>query len=1067
MRKTAVVVLFLVLAAPAYAARRVTVKELNQALATMDRKSDADMAWHIADLELGERLNGTEFSRLASTLPGEASKQALRAVFDESQFLDPPVAETPNKPAPTLAEQRRIMGLVVNYVSKIIPQLPNFIATRTTLHFEDTPQLQRVVGTTVAYRPLHEVRRDVATVSYRDGREVVAALSKASGDEFTKGLKTEGIFGAFLGRVLVDAAQSSLRWGRWEAGAQNLAVFDFAVPQLKSHYEVDYCCVTSQTATAVAAARPFRKVVSYRGEMVIDPATGTILRLLVIADLDKIEPITRSAILVDYGTVEIGGRKYICPTNSLTLLTGQTFQIDPNFGFALANQVQPIQTVLDDVTFSQYHIFRAEARIMSAENTHNEPNPDSIPKLTKGTEKPAEGTKRLPEESDSTGNIQVTGEAKASSGARQIEKAAATEAGLGEGVTTPGGTTAEVAKPSARHAQGAGGEPPETPLTQRTEMSLEGASSLPANPAIEPDNELRTRLTLRTTTRLVEVGVVALDKKGSPVTDLKAEDIEILDNGVKQKVRFFSRAGELALNDGAAHEEESRTSAMAAISNRAPHAEDGAQSERSFQGNSTILLIDASHLAFGDLTHAREEMLRFLNGLAAGERLGLYILRSNGFQVLQEPTADIAAIRIRLKGWMPDAQDLARAQNEQMRNRHQMEYVDTLQDLFAVNGSTPQGHTAILQPSDPNLRANGDEPGRDTLVLFPVLARHLAAIDGHKALIWVASDNVLADWSDSGPRYDIGNKQLGPLLMQAQESMNEAHVSIYPLDASQLEAGGVGADLLNANVQMNPGAPPPIAQEAGMTGSEQQEAEEQLNRSKKNMYGGRATETMKQDLHPISAEYRELAEATGGRALRRAGDIAGELKGILAEGRAAYLLGFTPSLPADGTYHAITLKVKGHDGVKLRYRSGYLAAREPESLKARFQDAIWSPRDALGIGLRATPSEDGQGGVIKLNIAGTDLDLEQRGGRWIDRLDIFVVERNLEGLTAKLSGQTLGLRLLPGTYQKAMADGIDFEQHLDSRPENADVRILVVDENSWRIGTVTIPPEYWASRKVK
>ena len=38
--------------------------------------------------------------------------------------------------------------------------------------------------------------------------------------------------------------------------------------------------------------------------------------------------------------------------------------------------------------------------------------------------------------------------------------------------------------------------------------------------------------------------MTAFDKKGNPVTNLKPEDFVILDNGVKQQIRFFSQASE-------------------------------------------------------------------------------------------------------------------------------------------------------------------------------------------------------------------------------------------------------------------------------------------------------------------------------------------------------------------------------------------------------------------------------------------------------------------------------------------------------------------------------------------
>ena len=107
---------------------------------------------------------------------------------------------------------------------------------------------------------------------------------------------------------------------------------------------------------------------------------------------------------------------------------------------------------------------------------------------------------------------------------------------------------------------------------------------------------------------------------------------------------------------------------------------------------------------------------------------------------------------------------------------------------------------------------------------------------------------------------------------------------------------------------------------------------------------------MNEDTHPIQPAFRELAEATGGRALRRSGDIAKELDSIVADGRAAYLLSFSPDTQADGKYHTLTMKCLRKD-VTLRYRNGYLYSEEPATMKERFREAVWQPRDETEIGL--------------------------------------------------------------------------------------------------------------------
>ena len=124
--------------------------------------------------------------------------------------------------------------------------------------------------------------------------------------------------------------------------------------------------------------------------------------------------------------------------------------------------------------------------------------------------------------------------------------------------------------------------------------------------------------------------------------------------------------------------------------------------------------------------------------------------------------------------------------------------------------------------------------------------------------------------------------------------------------------------LMHSNVQINPAAAAAAqAQLAGLPPSEQQEAEENLARSQRDINPGRITDTMKQDMHPIQGPVRELADATGGRALRRAGDIAAELSNVVADGDSVYLLSFSPSGQPDDTYHHLTVKLVNHPGLRL------------------------------------------------------------------------------------------------------------------------------------------------------
>ena len=124
--------------------------------------------------------------------------------------------------------------------------------------------------------------------------------------------------------MILDAADGSgLTWSHWEQGADGRrAVFHFTVPQEKSHYTVTTCCLPDGDGTI-----PFHKLVGYHGEITIDPATGTIFRLALEADLKKVVPLARSDVMVEYEPVQIGRNMYICPVRSVSIIRGRTTRL--------------------------------------------------------------------------------------------------------------------------------------------------------------------------------------------------------------------------------------------------------------------------------------------------------------------------------------------------------------------------------------------------------------------------------------------------------------------------------------------------------------------------------------------------------------------------------------------------------------------------------------------------------------------------------------------------------------------------------------------------------------------
>jgi hypothetical protein len=176
--------------------------------------------------------------------------------------------------------------------------------------------------------------------------------------------------------------------------------------------------------------------------------------------------------------------------------------------------------------------------------------------------------------------------------------------------------------------------------------------------------------TLKVTTRLVDVSLVADDKKGHPGKRTESGGCRGLTTTAASKrlntsirLRLFRRAqaGRPWMRANLCFQ--TALSDTAAGSSSTPQTDAGA----------TILLIDESHIAWSDMSHARTQMLKFLATTHPDERIGLYTMTSLGFRVLAEVTTDHAAVSALLQKWMPTAQSASQAQDEETRTRQQFE----------------------------------------------------------------------------------------------------------------------------------------------------------------------------------------------------------------------------------------------------------------------------------------------------------------------------------------------------------------------------------------------------------
>jgi VWFA-related protein len=1010
-RRLAALCILATIVHPVWAAKHISVAQLQQIMDAAGEvsRSDAAVAQQLADVSLTERLSPATLTALESKSRGSMTNECLRALADESAFLNPPASEILSRPTPDFGAQKGMMTLVVNYVVHTLPTLPNFMATRVTQHFSDLAEAvqERPEAPLAGLYPLGTVRTPVA---FRNGQEsddpaLLAAASAKGADRqdakdakliraATSGLTSWGEFGPILSVVLVDAGKGKLGWSRWEQwDGKPAAVFQFSVASAGSHYTLQYWRdANGQIIGSSYRSRPgqeppklIRQVSGYSGTLTVDPETGAILRIEMEASLRPDEDLKRAGMIVEYGKVGIGDGAYTCPIHSITAFASmQKVQNTPVAPLRIVEEMQ-----LNDVNFTSYRRFGSEVTLVVGEVSGEFAG------------KPAG----------------ATGSASADAPPQAVASSAA-----------------------ALEISAAPPKPAPAPVREEDqEMLVIAANGLPGTRedtghGASANAVGSSSFTLKVTTRLVDLGLFATDKHGKPILDLKQDEIEVYDNGRRQPLAGFKRVATPSTAEPSKPQIGTFTNVRSTQDQDAPDL--------------LILLMDESHLPLNDLNLARGQVLSFLKTASPNAHFAFYSISEHGYRVIQDVTTDRALLQAKLAAWTPNAAGIAQAAALDQRNRQQFDTVRNPDDLAYVNGNEtpiPDGITSV----DPNLRQMGDNPLGQVLLSMIAMARHFGPVAGHKSLAWISGDSALFNFNDQAVGIDGKVDNTGSVLNRTKEALNEAHISLYAIDASMVSIGGAAVDpsLYSPNVQLNP-----VSTANSMPGGS---GESRVDLT------GRAKAQMQQDTRAIQSSVRLLAEATGGRAINKGSDLKATLAGIEQETAGLYEVGFHPNSAADGKFHTLQVKIPTRKDLKLRYRAEYLYSEESQSTQQRFQQAVWSPQDATAIALTAevAPAADSSPGssAIKLRIAFPGLTLERKGDRWSDQLYIFVAQRDDVTRKAEISADTLRLSLKQATHDTGMPAGIPYQRAVEVQSMLGSVRVIVVDGNSGMMGSVTLP----------
>jgi VWFA-related protein len=1014
---------------PAFGAKRVTVDRLEQTLAAAHSLQDAEVARQLSDLELTERLSTAKLKRLETALPGDKSRQALMILADASVFFDPPAAEISSQPAPDPVTQHKILALAVNYVTQTLHQLPNFFATRVTNSFEDSPAVTRPGSTTSAYQPIHLVGDFNVTVTFREGREVV---EKSNFDPRVRSLTTSGVFGPILGTVLVDAARSKLAWSHWERSPTGLqAVFNYQVPKGNSHYTITYDSIpTDQTGQNPCTQIPhtFNEIAAYHGEMAIDPSNGTILRLTLLADMKPDEFTVNSGIEVEYGQVSIGGKDYFLPMRSVTSSLAHSLLPVGGWGGWGHGQGCPslavmpgLQRSLNDVVFENYHVFRADATVLTdSEAAKLERQP--LPRPNGTGSKQTEGA-----------NASSLAAATSATPLPQSSSQAASSASAAADSSNPPEPESQPARQAASNTNSA--LPP-------APVAAPPASNLPPPPV--PENAASSANSanipvFRTTVRQVLVDVVVDKKNGDPVPDLPKSDFSVNENGKPQTIDFF---------------EEHSASASAPVAQPAmPPMPPGAVTNVPSAPPSAALyvfLFDSLNTEPQDQVFVRQQVLSYLHKMDSGTQVAVFSLDSS-LRLLHGFTSDSAALVASVSG--KEAERDAMAQNRS-DNADDAGTIATLQAMRSMGVGALQDAQANAHAYSFGARASM------TFEALNALARYLEGIPGRKNLVWFASSFPIVLFPTPAQLDQLkNNPKLPDYMNHVQQTANLftlSKVAVYPVS---------GAGVMNSTIGLADSAD---AGSAGGTGH----------------FGTAANPTSSLTAESLGSAsalvgMERLASSTGGRAFTT-NDIEAALHRIVHDTDVYYTVGYAPTdSNTDGSFRRIDVKIAGGK-YKLAYRQGYNADSAPTD-SAPSVDPI-APLLQLGLpnatgilyGASAAPSTDhggepaGQNPQVKgpltrytvsFTIRAQDVSFGQApNGERIVKLLIGVKAYGDDGSALKWRANREAAHLSPAQYASIVKTGLPVTLDLDL-PANTSAQLVtaVYDWNTNRSGTLEIP----------
>jgi len=562
------------------------------------------------------------------------------------------------------------------------------------------------------------------------------------------------------------------------------------------------------------------------------------------------------------------------------------------------------------------------------------------------------------------------------------------------------------------------------------------AAQTPSNPQ-KPPQQVTPEDVLRISSELVQTDVVVTDKNDQIVPDLKLEDFELYEKGRKQNLQFM----EFVNNDLKAPQP---TEALSGSAKIAPGVDTSTPRELTARDvrRAIAFVVDDVTIPSEDLLRVRAMLNDFVDHRMSDGDLVAIVRTVGGNGLLEQFTSDREILRRAVAQIAKRSVPSYLAFNGPEAGRvTKVPSVGGMHDTSEAIGDMTIDSGLLPDAAD----AGVNQVPRAFLALniSNLLVNSLRQVPGRKNLVLLSGGLPMFDLSKEG-RF---GGDIGGLFQQLTDNATRSGVVINTMDVRGLTTAGATAKFVDTPAKSALGG-------GTFAGTDE------------NASLGRAADTSLLGAKPLTNELtlRALATQTGGISVVNSNNFGLGLDRILSRSRAYYRLAYRPSEPFDNKFHKVEIKVR-RSGVHTYTAEGYYA-REDKAATARSKEeeiirAATSPLAktdldvATELQYRFSPANEAQLDINafidarKLQFTRSD-DGKHHASFEVAGFVFDQVGRNRGGIS-----QTVNADLSDQEYQRALTSGISYTASTQVPPGYYQVRLVVREVGTGKIGSVS------------